>query len=297
MSSHYTLQIPAGEDRVVHGDWHLPVQSLWPAPIVFFCHGFKGFKDWGPWPWFCQELAACGFAVLRFNFSFSGVGPGSLEHNEPEKFNRNTYGMEMEDLSVLWRESASWGVPAEALDHARGLALVGHSRGGLVSLLHASEVDHVSTIVSLASPGHSQRFDDQVLEKWRQDGFLEIVNARTGQQFALQLSVLDDFERQRERYHLPRALAVRSVPTLIVHGTNDQTVPLEEAHFLFDAIPHAQKDLVILPAAGHTFEAEHPFSAPNDALREVYAATTDWLRKHHGDERHEVSAPQTQEPS
>ena len=57
MSLAPTLEIPVEGDRTLRGDWHLPAQAFWPAPIVFFCHGFKGFKDWGPWPWLCGEIA------------------------------------------------------------------------------------------------------------------------------------------------------------------------------------------------------------------------------------------------
>lgn len=31
-----------------------------PRPVVVFCHGFKGFKDWGPFPEWGRRLAQAG---------------------------------------------------------------------------------------------------------------------------------------------------------------------------------------------------------------------------------------------
>lgn len=44
-------------------------------------------------------------------------------------------------------------------------------------------------------------------------------------------------------------LAGIDVPTLIIHGDEDQIVPIEEAEKMRDAIPEAE--LVLIPAAGH----------------------------------------------
>ena len=42
------------------------------APIVIFCHGYKGYKDWGAWTLFAKDFASQGIAFLKFNFSYNG---------------------------------------------------------------------------------------------------------------------------------------------------------------------------------------------------------------------------------
>ncbi len=53
-----------------------------------------------------------------------------------------------------------------------------------------------------------------------------------------------------------------AVPTLVVHGSEDQAFPVEKAEALRDAIPGAE--LVVIPGAGHT---------PNSEAPELFAGT------------------------
>ena len=47
-----------------------------PKPIIIFCHGFKGYKDWGAWNLVAEAFSKAGFLFLKFNFSHNG---GTLE--------------------------------------------------------------------------------------------------------------------------------------------------------------------------------------------------------------------------
>ena len=50
-------------------------------PIVIFCHGYKGFKDWGAFDKMHSKFIEAGFAMLKFNFSHNGG-----THKEPIDF-------------------------------------------------------------------------------------------------------------------------------------------------------------------------------------------------------------------
>ena len=41
-------------------------------PIVIFCHGYKGFKDWGAWNLVANEFAKNNLFFIKFNFSHNG---------------------------------------------------------------------------------------------------------------------------------------------------------------------------------------------------------------------------------
>ena len=43
------------------------------APAVLVAHGFKGFKDWGMFPWLAEQIAEAGLRAIRFDFSHNGV--------------------------------------------------------------------------------------------------------------------------------------------------------------------------------------------------------------------------------
>ena len=40
-------------------------------PVIIFCHGYKGYKDWGAWNLVAKEFAKNNFFFLKFNFSKS----------------------------------------------------------------------------------------------------------------------------------------------------------------------------------------------------------------------------------
>jgi pimeloyl-ACP methyl ester carboxylesterase len=60
-------------------------------------------------------------------------------------------------------------------------------------------------------------------------------------------------------------LPALDVPTLIVHGAEDQLIPLAEAEAMAAALPQAK--LVVVPGAGHLPNLENP-EVYNDAVRE-----------------------------
>lgn len=60
----------------------------------------------------------------------------------------------------------------------------------------------------------------------------------------------------KERADSTSMLAEIDVPTLIIHGAEDQIIPLSEARAMREAIPDAE--LVVIPEAGHLANLEQP---------------------------------------
>ncbi len=69
----------------------------------------------------------------------------------------------------------------------------------------------------------------------------------------------------KERLNAAPILNGIDCPTLIIHGADDQLVPVQEAEEMHSAIPHSQ--LKILPDAGHLVNLEQP-GLFNQAVRE-----------------------------
>ena len=44
-----------------------------PHPVLVYCHGFKGFKQWGHVPFIHEYFATGEYAVIAFNHSHNGV--------------------------------------------------------------------------------------------------------------------------------------------------------------------------------------------------------------------------------
>ena len=246
-----------------------------PESAVLVAHGFKGFKDWGFFPYLCERLAAAGHLVVSFNFSRNGVGPGLLDFSDLEAFGRNTLSRELDDFR--------WMVDrALAGEWTRGrgpasLGVLGHSRGGGTSIITAAEHDGVSSLVTWASVATFHRWGEQQVEDWTSRGVTYVANARTGQEMPLYRTLWEDLKENRSRLDVTAAAARVRVPWLVVHGSEDPTVPLAEARQLQEAGRTAT--LRIIEGSGHTFDAAHPMEATTPGLKAAVEATRRHFRR------------------
>ncbi len=278
MGASEPFELPVAGDRRVLGVVDYPA-AAGPRPVVVVCHGFKGFLAWGFFPPLAHLLAERGFTVVRFNFTGSGMRPGDELVTDTDAFR---HAKVHRDLAELEAVLAALGdeIAAGRADTDR-IGLLGHSRGGGTALLAAAG-DHrgrIGALVTWAAVASFLRFSEEDRRRWRRDGELPVVNARTGQELALDVGVLDDIERRREEYDLAAAAARRRAPWLIVHGAGDETVPIAEARTLA-AAAGPPSELAVVAGGSHTFGAQHPFAAPTAPLIETLNLTQAWFRRH-----------------
>ena len=68
-------------------------------PLVIFCHGYKGFKDWGAWDLVAKEFAKNDFFFLKFNFSHNGgTVDDPIDFPDLEAFGNNNFSHELNDI-------------------------------------------------------------------------------------------------------------------------------------------------------------------------------------------------------
>ena len=244
-----------------------------PRPAVVVVHGFKGFKDWGMFPPFCERLARAGMTAVSFNTSGSGVDAAG-EATLPDRFARNTYSAELHDLHVVVTAllGGRLGVAAPS-----SLGLVGHSRGGGIAILHAARDERTRALVTWAAIDRVARWDLQTTRAWRAAGTMDVVNARTGQVIPVGTDILDDIDGNAPALDIRAAARRVEVPWLIVHGSADESVPVEEAERLAEASGRNGTRLLVIPSAGHTFGATHPWNPPVPAAEEVFDETVRFL--------------------
>jgi dipeptidyl aminopeptidase/acylaminoacyl peptidase len=282
LPSPFTLPSPFGVPLDGLLDLPDPGRFPGPRPAVVICHGFKGFMEWGFFPYLAALLAERGFAAVRFNVSGSGMRPGEDRVADPDAFRADTHSRELaEVLAVL--AAVRDGAPPfsrERIDAAR-IGLFGHSRGGANALLAAArDAGQIRALVTWAAIAGFDRYTAEQKEAWRRDGELPVVNARTGQQLALGLGLLEDIESRGAELDLLAAAARRTAPWLIVHGEDDESVPADEARRLAAASGSLNPaELLLVPGANHTFGARHPFAGPNPRLIQALNATQGWFRQ------------------
>jgi uncharacterized protein len=261
----------AGDDWI-RGDVRF-AEGPAPRTALVVVHGFKGFKDFGPFPYLCEQLARKGHAVVSFNFSCCGIGEQPKEFTELEAFARNTYTRELAELRHVVDMIVDGDLLPRRVDH---IGLVGHSRGGGSSVIHASEDERIDGLVTWGAISNFDRWTDETLADWRRDGRVHVLNGRTGQHMPLDLTLLEDFEANRDRLDIRAAAGRVTQPWLVLHGADDLTVGLRDAEALVAANGSAR--LVVIEEAGHVFEARHPFESVPPQLDEAIALTADHFR-------------------
>ena len=248
-----------------------------PRPAVIVLHGFKGFKDWGMFPVLAERIARAGMTAVSFNLSGSGVDDGG-DFSFLDRFGHATFSGDLRDLDtvVLALSEGGLGVPTPT-----SVGIIGHSRGGGVAVLHTAYDVRVRALVTWSAVSTVARWSPEEIEQWRSEGALKIVNSRTGQVLPLHTDVLDDIEKNgASSLNIAAAAAQISVPWLIVHGAEDETVPVPEADALVKANRRGDSQLLRIEGAGHTFGAVHPFQGSTPELERAIDATVAWMGRH-----------------
>lgn len=254
-----------------------------PKPIVVFSHGFKGFKDWGHFNLLANYFAEAGFVFVKFNFSHNGTTPeNDSDMHDMEAFGNNNFSLELDDLKAVLDELHKNDGPVlqKELDLTH-VYLMGHSRGGGSVILKAAEDVRVKAVATWAGVSNfNQRWNELELEAWKQQGVQWISNARTGQKMPLYYQIVEDYQANQHRLEIPRVLKQMKQPLLILHGEQDETLPVQMAHELQQWKPDAE--LHLLPHVNHSFGGNHPYQGSSlpEAARVAADLTIKFFQKH-----------------
>jgi pimeloyl-ACP methyl ester carboxylesterase len=226
------------------------------APLIIFAHGFKGFKDWGTHNLIARHFAQNGYRFLKFNFSHNGTTPDNpVDFNDLIAFADNTFSIELNDLNTV----IDFACNGTAISRALHVYLIGHSMGGGISIIKTAEDKRIKKLATMASiSSFHNLWPKSAEEQWRLQGIMYILNSRTNQQMPLKSTLLDDLARNPGRLDILAKAAQITQPWLIVHGTEDKTVPLSHAKELHKAQPDAQ--FSVIKGGDHTFGGTHPYA-------------------------------------
>ena len=198
--------------------------------IVILGHGVTGNKDRPFVVALAEGLAAAGITALRFSFSGNGVSEG--------KFTDSTISKEVEDFGAV-------------LDVLDGYAIcyVGHSMGGAVGVLRASTDSRIQLLVSLAGMVHTKAFAQREFGDVTPDEGLMWDEPDC----PLSQAYMDDLTQIDTVIDLSSQIIV---PWLLVHGDEDDVVPIEDSHDIL-AKANSQAQLVTIEGANHVFGDEY----------------------------------------
>jgi pimeloyl-ACP methyl ester carboxylesterase len=211
--------------------------------LVLLGHGVTGNKDRPFLVTLAEGLAAAGINTLRFSFAGNGASGG--------QFTDAIISKEVADLGSVLDAYAGWNV-----------GYIGHSMGGAVGVLRASQDARIRLLVSLAGMVRTAAFAQR-----------EFGMVKPGAGF-----MWDDEKCPLSQAYMDDLAAIGTVldaapkikvPWLLVHGTEDDVVPIQDSK---DILIRAGNDVkfVALQGSNHVFAGEH--TTP------MVATVVDWVK-------------------
>ena len=256
----WTLSGSAGQP--ILGNTHTS-DSADPLGVLIISHGFKGYKDYGFFPYLAEAAADAGLIAHRFNFSHSGMTNRIDTFERPDLFEADTWGKQIHDLLTVN------AAVADGRLSGMGLPVVwfGHSRGGMTTILAAARLfdenspNRPAAVIPIATPHDpAAGFDEQMRDLIRRQGYVESPSSRTGQELRVGSAWLEEIDQDPDACDPTLAIAGIACPILLIHGQADPTVPVISSETLARAAGD-NASVKTIANAGHTFNCPNPLPA------------------------------------
>ena len=210
-------------------------------PLILMPHGGPFARDSEHWDWWTQFLADRGYAVLQPNYrGSSGFGTAFAEKAKGQ------WGLAMQDDLD---DAVAWAVKSGLADPAR-VCIAGASYGGYAALRAASRSGGAPyrcavSFAGVSDLGSMVRYDSRFL------------GARSRRAWLLEHA--PDFRAVSPLNHA----ASFAIPTLIMHGKKDRTVPVGQSRDMAEKLEKAGKAFTYIEQP----EGDHHFSREADRLQ------------------------------
>ena len=199
--------------------------------LVLLGHGVTGNKDRPFLVALAEGLSAAGYPTLRFSFSGNGTSAG--------RFIDSNITKEVSDLGSVLDAVQGWQ-----------MCYVGHSMGGAVGVARASQDPRIRWLISLAGMVHTADFAR------REFGMITPDQGNMWDDPACPLSSTYMKDLASIGTLVDKGGAIH-VPWLLVHGTEDDVVPIQDSKDILTRASKSTAQLIELPGSNHVFGNEH----------------------------------------
>ncbi len=241
-------------------------------PLVIIINGHNGFYNYGMFPHIQARLAGNGMASYSFNFSHGGVAGDGDYFEDIEAYEKNCMRLEVEDTMCVLHNLNS-----EMFKHHSKIFLLAHSLGGVPAVFAASQAQteglNIAGVILMSTVKQLNFWPDEVIEEWVQNKVSYKKNNRTKQMLPQGEEFLNEVLQSDSKWNVENEIKKLGMPILIIHGQNDEAVPIEHGLDKYEWIKENNKSnsLKIIPGATHTFNTKHPFEESSPQLEEMIA--------------------------
>ena len=236
-----------GEIRNPHGElleYDYLAGNDGDSRLVLLGHGVTGNKDRPVVKGLAEALQAAGIASLTFSFAGNGGSEG--------KFVDCTVTKEIADLGTVLDAVSGDG---------RLIAYGGHSMGGAVGVLRASEDDRIRVLLSLAGMVDCHKFAQTEFGE-EKSGFMW-----EDEDCPLTDVYMDDMKGIGTL--VDRGAQIQA-PWLLLHGTEDDVVLIQDSIDI-EAKATVEHDFITIEGADHSF---------SDFMPQMTGPAVAWIEKH-----------------
>jgi len=227
-------------------------------PLIVFCHGFNGFKDWGAFNLMSDYFVQKGFQFVKLNFSHNGTSPEfPIDFVDLDAFGNNNFEKELEDIEALLVH-----LKKESFVHCfdlEKLFFIGHSKGGATALAYTlahPEISSCATLAGVLDP--ITRYGKGNDAQWKEKGVKFVLNGRTQQKMPLYYQLVENTQKIKDRLDIRNLLKSDKRKMLFIQGGKDEAVPVSEIN-LVKNLPNCI--VSIIEDANHVFGASHPYAS------------------------------------
>ncbi len=222
-------------------------------PLIILCHGLSTSKDGRTYLALEERLNKGGFPTFRFDFFGHGESEGLFEDT--------TISEAVEDI-----------LKAKSCVRKRGyerLGLFGSSFGGMASLITASQTDDF-ILLALKSPVSdymellTDRYEKEKLLLWKEKGCIQ----ETGPDGTL-VKLNYTFYQAMKKADVYINIEKINCKTLIIHGDNDETVPIDQSKKTAGLIRNCRIEIIE--------GGDHAYSNPKDFEKMISLASDFFL--------------------
>ncbi len=205
-------------------------------PIIILCHGFRSSKNSKTYLALEKRLNDHQLSTFRFDFYGHGESEG--------KFENVTVSEAKEDIlcSIDYLKMLGY----------KKIGLIGSSFGGMASILAASETDDLF-VLALKSPVSDYlgklvaKMSTEEISRWKEQGYINYEGPKLNYSFFENAEKVDGYA----------ATEKIKIPVLIVHGDNDESVPIEQSKRTCSLMNDCRLD--VIKGADHFYSKEEDF--------------------------------------
>lgn len=242
------------------GMLHLPQNEKKIHSGIMMLHGFTGHKAESHFLFtkMAREFAHAGFACLRFDFAGSGDSEGD--------FKNMTILSELEDAKA----ALNFFMDQPEINMNR-IGVLGLSLGGCVAAILAGETPGIRSLILISAVARPyEQFQKHAAglklpADENSDWFVDRGGFEVGADFFKTLPAINPLKSIQKYFG----------PTLIIHGTNDDSVPMSAAHDYFNILQQHESAITELYEIEN---ADHVFSSVKFTV-ELIEKTMQWFKE------------------